>query len=446
MDHFPWKDWSRLTAQVLRERPADALHYGDPRGELTLRSAIAEYLGMARGISCTPDQIIIVSSSKHAVEMAARLLGAPGDEVWLEEPGHPVCRHLLGSAGLVPVSVPVDLKGMDISEARQRAPNAPLALISPSYQYAVGVTMTLDRRLEMLQWADRTSAWIIEDDHDGEYRYWGRPVAPLFTLDRTGRVIYIGSFSNLLAPGLRMGYMVVPSGLVRGFLEMGASLVPIFTQLVAAAFRQQRPVVVASSANAQGPQPAPQPAGRGYRAARRGRAEVGAAPEAGVRLLARLVVPCDDQADFRRAVEAGIHVHRYRVATPDPTEVGFIARFRLHRRSRNRTRRPAAYRRLCARSHNAWSGQMPRNWRYHPQPLFGLPMRNIGLEMNMVRISVRQVCWPRRYRRGCWLSRGLRSARSQAAPAGYLRSAEPDESVFLPPPHRTSRLPARRTS
>jgi GntR family transcriptional regulator/MocR family aminotransferase len=330
VDHFPWKDWARMTAQVLRERPIEALHYGDPRGELSLREAIAEYLGMARGITCTPDQIVVVSSSKHGVDMAARQFGRRGDEVWFEEPGHTVCRNLLAAAGLVPVPIPVDHKGLDVAEAQRRAPHARLALISPSHQLPMGVTMSLDRRLEMLKWAETTNAWILEDDHDGEYCYSGRPVAPFYTLDRTrtGRVIYIGSFSNLFAPGLRMGYMVVPPGLVGGLLEMHASLVPTLTQLVVARFigsgrlsshlRRMRKL-------------------HGLRrnllveAIERHAADVlhvGTAPEAGIRLLARLVPDCDDETIARRAIEARVHVHPLsRCYAGNERERGFILGF-----------------------------------------------------------------------------------------------------------------------
>jgi GntR family transcriptional regulator/MocR family aminotransferase len=328
VDQFPWKDWSRLTAQVLRERPMEALHYGDPRGELPLRSAIAEYLGMTRGIDCTPDQIVIVSGSKHGVGMAARLLGKRGDEAWFEEPGHTVCRNLMESAGLLPVSIPIDNKGLDVAEAKQRAPNARLALISPSHQLPMGVTMSLDRRLEMLQWADRADAWIIEDDHDGEYCYSGRPVPPLYTLDRSGRVIYIGSFSNLFAPGLRLGYMVVPNALVRGFLEMHAALVPTLTQLVVARFissgrlsshlrrmrklHSQRRTLLLEAIERH--------AGDVLR--------VGTAQEAGIRLLARLVPSCDDAAIAQRAVEDRVHVHPLsRCYAGNERERGFIIGF-----------------------------------------------------------------------------------------------------------------------
>ncbi len=309
VDRFPWKHWSRLNAQMLRERPTEALYYGDPRGEFVLRSAIADYLAESRGINCAPDQIIVVGSSKHGIDIATQLLASPGDEVWLEEPGHPLSRKLMEGRGLVPVPVPVDDRGMDIAEARRRAPNARLALVSPSHQYALGVTLSLDRRLELLHWAEVSDGWIIEDDHDGEYRYSGHPIAPLYTLDRTARVIYIGSFSNLLAPGLRMGYLVAPPGLERSFMLMGASMVSLLEQIVVARFiaegrlashlrrmrglHSRRRELLIGAINHHAPDVL----------------EVGTAPEAGMRVTAHLLRPGDDEAMAERAAQAGIFVH-----------------------------------------------------------------------------------------------------------------------------------------
>jgi GntR family transcriptional regulator/MocR family aminotransferase len=328
VDRFPWKQWARLNAQVLRERPMDALYYGDPRGEFVLRSAIAEYLGGARGINCAPDQIFIFSSSKHGVDMAARLLAPAGGQVWLEEPGHPLTRNLMEKAGLAPVSVAVDRKGLDVAEARRRAPDARLALVSPSHQYGSGVTMSLDRRLELLHWAEREDGWIVEDDHDGEYRYSGRPIAPLYTLDRAGRVIYIGSFSNLLAPGLRMGYIVTPPALTRTFMLTGASMVSLLEQTVVARFI----------------------AGGGLAAhLRRMRKlhshrrelliealdryaadvlDVGEAPEAGMWVAARTRRPCDDETVAQRAADVGVFVHPLSIYYAGPKRnSGFMVGF-----------------------------------------------------------------------------------------------------------------------
>jgi GntR family transcriptional regulator/MocR family aminotransferase len=309
IDQFPWKEWSRLTAEVLRERPIDALHYGDPRGEYVLRTAVADYLGAARGISCTPNQIIIVGSSRHGVDMVARVLGAPGDKVWFEEPGHVVCRRLLEATGLMPVPIAVDQNGFDIAEAKKRAPHARLALVSPSHQYPLGVTMSVERRMELLEWADCSEGWIIEDDHDGEYRYSGRPIAPLYAMSQSERVIYIGSVSNLLAPGLRMGYIVVPKGLTPAFLVMSASLISIMGQLILARFiadgrlssHLHRMRAVHSRRRALLIEAIKQHATDVL--------EVGDAPEAGMRIVATLAQERDDVTLARRAIEIGVHVH-----------------------------------------------------------------------------------------------------------------------------------------
>lgn len=309
VDRFPWKHWSRLSHQVLREKPIDALYYGDPRGEYALRSAIAEYIGEARGVACRPDQVTIVGSSKHGIDIAMRLLASTGDKIWLEDPGHPLNHQLAKSAGLVPIPVPIDKKGMVVSSARKIAPDGRIAVVSPSHQYALGTTLSLDRRLELLHWAERSGGWIIEDDHDGEYRYSGPPLAPLYTLDRSERVIYIGSFSNLLAPGLRMGYIIAPPSLARKFMLMGASMVSILEQLVVARFV------------AGGQLAAHLRRMRKLHSVRRERLieallrhaaelfEIGPEPEAGMRLTVHLPDDADDQAIAQDAGQAGIFVH-----------------------------------------------------------------------------------------------------------------------------------------
>jgi GntR family transcriptional regulator/MocR family aminotransferase len=322
VDHFPWKHWTRLSVQVLRERPIDALYYGDPRGEYTLRSAISEYVGEARGITCAPDQVTIVGSSKHGADMAARLLASTGDKVWLEEPGHPLNYRLLQSAGLVPVPIALDSKGLNVAEACRLAPDARIAVVSPSHQFALGTTMSLDRRLELLRWAEQSGGWIIEDDHDGEYRYSGPPLAPLYTLDRAERVIYIGSFSNLLAPGLRMAYIVAPPSLARLFMLTGAAMVSILEQLIVARFisggrlathlrrmrsvhsRRRELLIAAIERHASDI------------------LELRAAPEAGMRVAAQLSSPGDDRAIAQRAAEAQIFVHPLSIYYSGPEQRG----------------------------------------------------------------------------------------------------------------------------
>ncbi|HTZ79099.1 MAG TPA: PLP-dependent aminotransferase family protein, partial [Stellaceae bacterium] len=193
LDQFPWSDLARITARIYRERPVDALGYCDPRGEPMLRQAIAEYLGAARGIACTAEQILVVAGSQQGIDLAARVLASPGDAVWTEEPGYPAGRAALQAAGLDVVPVPVDDDGIDVAAGMRLRPRARLVLVSPSHQYPLGVPLSLGRRLALLDWAVGADAWIVEDDYDGEYRYSGRPLAPLHTLDHGNRVLYLGT-------------------------------------------------------------------------------------------------------------------------------------------------------------------------------------------------------------------------------------------------------------
>jgi GntR family transcriptional regulator/MocR family aminotransferase len=217
LDQFPWDDWARISARLHRERSTDLLGYGDARGEPALREAIADYLGGARGIACSADQILVVAGAQQGIELIARALTRPGDTAWIEEPGYPLGRVALSAAALALAPIPVDGEGIDVVAGRRLADQARLALVSPSHQYPLGALMSLRRRLALLDWAEEANAWIIEDDYDGEYRYAGRPLAPLYTLDRADRVLYLGTFSKVLAPGLRLGYLVVPADLVERF-------------------------------------------------------------------------------------------------------------------------------------------------------------------------------------------------------------------------------------
>lgn len=217
VQEFPIALWSRLVNRCWRQAPASLLSYGCPAGYAPLREAIASYVGPARGVRCTPEQVIIVSGSQQGVDLAARLLLDPGESVWVETPGYRGARAALQGAGARPVPVPVDDEGLIVAEGWQRAPHARLAYVSPSHQYPTGAVMSLPRRLELLEWADQADAWVLEDDYDSEYRYAGRPVSALQGLDRCSRVIYIGTFSKVLLPALRLGYLIVPPDMVEAF-------------------------------------------------------------------------------------------------------------------------------------------------------------------------------------------------------------------------------------
>jgi GntR family transcriptional regulator/MocR family aminotransferase len=212
LDAFPTATWARLAARRLRGA-ADLLAYGDPAGYRPLREAIATYLGAARAARCTPDRVIIVGGAQQGLDLLARMLLDPGDAAWIEEPGYPGARAALLAAGARLVPVPVDADGLDVAAGIVRAPEARLAYVTPSHQFPLGATLSLARRLELLAWAERTGAWVIEDDYDSEYRFAGRPLAALQGLDAAGRVVYLGTFSKVLSPGLRIGYIVAPPAL-----------------------------------------------------------------------------------------------------------------------------------------------------------------------------------------------------------------------------------------
>ena len=242
LDEFPLELWTRLAAKRLRHFPRDLLGYGDPAGYRPLREAIAAYLGASRAVHCEADQIVIVAGSQQALYLIARVLLDAHDEVWVEDPGYLGARGALLAAEAHLVPVPVDEQGLMIARAMKRRRAARLIYVTPSNQYPSTITMSLSRRLELLDWAARSDAWIIEDDYDSEFRYQKRPVAALQGLDQSGRVIYLGTFSKLLAPTLRLGYLVLPPELVPAFSAASALISrhpPSIEQVVLADFINQ---------------------------------------------------------------------------------------------------------------------------------------------------------------------------------------------------------------
>ncbi|MBO0778287.1 MAG: PLP-dependent aminotransferase family protein [Ktedonobacteraceae bacterium] len=218
LDAFPFKVWSRLVSRRWRQIPQDLLRLGETTGYQPLRQAIAEHLSAVRGVQCEAEQVLIVSGSQQGIDVTLRMLLQPGEQVWMEEPGYPGAREALLAAKAQIIPVPVDGQGLDVAAGIKRASQARLAYVTPSHHFPLGVTMSLARRLALLDWAARSGAWILENDYDSEFRYTGRPLAALQGLDREGRVIYIGTFSKVLFPSLRLGYVVVPATLLDRFL------------------------------------------------------------------------------------------------------------------------------------------------------------------------------------------------------------------------------------
>lgn len=239
LDAFPRKIWARLGARCIRAmQPSDMVH-PSVLGLYGLRAAIAAYLQVSRGIDCSPAQVFVTSGYRHTLELIAHALLKPGDRVWNENPGYPPTRDLLELMRMTCVPVPVDADGMIVSEGLKLAPRARAAVVTPGHQSPLCVSLSLPRRLALLDWATRNQGWIIEDDYDGEYRYVSRPLPALKSLDRDGRVLYAGTFSKVLLPALRLAYLVVPPEQVQRFEDVSRTFVggsPQLTQAIVTAF------------------------------------------------------------------------------------------------------------------------------------------------------------------------------------------------------------------
>jgi GntR family transcriptional regulator/MocR family aminotransferase len=214
---FPFDVWSRLLRQSWVNPPAAASLDMSPLGWMPLREATADYLGAVRGLLCSPEEVAITTASSGGLSLCSRMLINPGDEVWVEEPGFIEARWSLRAAGARLVPVPVDDRGMCVAEGIRRAPKAKLAVVTPSHQFPLGVAMGLERRQELLEWANRTRGWIIEDDYNSEFRHRDAMTASLKSLDRSGRVIYLGTFSKVMLPSLRLGYLVASPAFTAAF-------------------------------------------------------------------------------------------------------------------------------------------------------------------------------------------------------------------------------------
>ncbi|MEF3064907.1 PLP-dependent aminotransferase family protein [Pandoraea apista] len=239
LDAFPRKTWVRLAARNLRALDLASMAYPESAGYGPLRHAIATYLGISRGIACTADQVFVTAGYRAGLDLICRTLLEPGDEGWFEDPGYLFARQFLIAAGMRLTPIPVDDEGIDVSYGTRHAAGARFAVVTPTHQSPTGATLSLPRRLALLEWAGQQNAWIVEDDYDSEFRYHGRPVPALKSLDHDGRVLYAGTFSKALFPGLRLAYLVVPVAHIERFSK-SANLLggpgPISTQATVADF------------------------------------------------------------------------------------------------------------------------------------------------------------------------------------------------------------------
>ncbi len=217
LKEFPYDIWARfITREAHRLHPA-SLRAQDTRGYRPLREAIANHVTVARQVHCSADQVLVVSGAQGALDLAARVLLDPGDKVWMEDPGYPGARGTLVASGASIVPIPVDDEGMRVEDGIKQSPDARLVYLTPSHQFPLGSSLGLHRRLMLLEWAKRMGSYILEDDYDSEYRFTGRPLASLQGLDENDRTIYIGTFSKVLFPALRLGYLIVPEVLIDAF-------------------------------------------------------------------------------------------------------------------------------------------------------------------------------------------------------------------------------------
>ncbi|MBN9334475.1 PLP-dependent aminotransferase family protein [Devosia sp.] len=213
--NFPLQLWERLERQVLKEIGTRALIEGHPQGLEPLRRAIADYVNLERGGHATADQVLVLTSSQQAMALCANLLLDPGDDIFVENPCYYGARKAFEAAGLHCVPISVDRQGIEVDQILAQPQRAKAVFLTPSHQFPTGATLTLDRRLALIQWAAHHQAWIIEDDYDSEFHYAGRPTACVQGLDPHERTIYVGTFTKALFPGLRLGYAVLPPQLVK---------------------------------------------------------------------------------------------------------------------------------------------------------------------------------------------------------------------------------------
>ena len=221
LEKFPFVYWGKLLKHSLQMLRARDFHYSDPAGYPPLRKAIAAYLNRNRGLQCNPSQVIILNGSQQALDLSCKVLLNETDTVWMEDPGYKGARAAFHTHGAKIVSVPIDSEGLQWHNLSIHG-RPKLIYVTPSHQFPLGITMSLQRRLGLIELAAKNKSWILEDDYDSEFRYDGRPIAALQGLDQNHRVLYIGTFSKVMFAGLRLGYIVVPEDLVPAFVRAKA--------------------------------------------------------------------------------------------------------------------------------------------------------------------------------------------------------------------------------
>lgn len=213
--NFPLALWERLERQVLKETGTRALLHGEPQGAEPLRKAIADYVNLERGARATADRVLVLTSSQQALTLCATMLLDPDERIFIEDPAYHGARKAFDAAGLEAIPIPVDSQGMCVDQLFNEPRAAKAVFLTPSHQFPTGATLSLERRLSLIQWAEKHQSWIIEDDYDSEFHYAGKPTACVQGLDPHDRTIYIGTFTKSLFPGLRIGYVVLPPQLVQ---------------------------------------------------------------------------------------------------------------------------------------------------------------------------------------------------------------------------------------
>ena len=334
LDAFPRKTWARLAGRTLRMLDTAAMTYPDPAGYEPLRRAVAAYLGISRGIACSHEQVFITSGYRGALGLACRTLLQPGDAGWYEDPGYLFARQYLEQAGMRLAPIPVDAEGLDVGLGIRHAGQARFAVVTPTHQSPMGMALSLPRRLELLEWAKDRQAWIVEDDYDSEFRYHGRPLPALKSLDAHGRVLYTGTFSKVLFPGLRLAYLVVPAcqvGRFRRTIDHASGPGSILPQAMVADFMEQ-----GHFARHLRKMRALYAARRGYLVdalAQTMGERLHVQPQAGgIHVLAHLHTRQDDRAVARAAAAAGLAVGalgdwRFGTAPPGPSHGALLMGF-----------------------------------------------------------------------------------------------------------------------